>query len=94
MKITGEQDKRVAVVGASAAGLSVVEALRSKGFDGRITLVGEETEPPYDRPPLSKDILSGAWPEERARLRDESTLASYDLDLRLGMRAAGVDPIA
>jgi 3-phenylpropionate/trans-cinnamate dioxygenase ferredoxin reductase subunit len=94
VKITGEGDKRVAVVGASAAGLSVVEALRRKGFDGRITLVGEETELPYDRPPLSKDVLSGAWPEERARLRDESTLASYGLDLRLGMRATGVDPIA
>src|SRR3954454_14342992 len=94
MKITGEVAQRVAVIGASAAGLSVVEALRRKGFDGRITLVGEETELPYDRPPLSKDILSGAWPEERVRLRDESTLASYDLDLRLGMRATGVDPIA
>jgi NADPH-dependent 2,4-dienoyl-CoA reductase/sulfur reductase-like enzyme len=84
----------VAVVGASAAGLSVVEALRRKGFDGQITLVGEETELPYDRPPLSKEILSGAWPEERVRLRDESTLAGYDLDLRLGMRATGVDPFA
>jgi 3-phenylpropionate/trans-cinnamate dioxygenase ferredoxin reductase subunit len=84
----------VAVVGASAAGLSVVEALRRNGFDGRITLVGEETELPYDRPPLSKEILSGAWPEARVRLRDESTLAGYDVDLRLGMRATGVDPIA
>jgi NADPH-dependent 2,4-dienoyl-CoA reductase/sulfur reductase-like enzyme len=85
---------RVAVVGASAAGLSVVEALRRNGFDGRITLVGEESELPYDRPPLSKEVLSGAWPEERVRLCDESTLAGYDVDLRLGMRATGVDPIA
>ena len=84
----------VAVVGASAAGLSVVEALRRNGFDGRITLVGEEPELPYDRPPLSKEVLSGAWPEERVRLRDESTLAGYDVDLRLGMRATALDPIA
>jgi 3-phenylpropionate/trans-cinnamate dioxygenase ferredoxin reductase subunit len=84
----------VAVVGASAAGLSVVETLRLEGFDGRITLVGEETELPYDRPPLSKEILAGAWPEERARLCNESTLAGYDVDLRLGTRATGVDPIA
>jgi 3-phenylpropionate/trans-cinnamate dioxygenase ferredoxin reductase subunit len=84
----------VAVVGASAAGLSVVETLRRKGFDGRITLVGEETELPYDRPPLSKQLLSGAWPEERVRLRDEEALAGYDLDLRLGIRATGVDPVA
>jgi NADPH-dependent 2,4-dienoyl-CoA reductase/sulfur reductase-like enzyme len=84
----------VAVVGASAAGLSVVEALRRNGFDGRITLVGEESELPYDRPPLSKEVLSGAWPEERVQLRDEMTLAGYDVDLRLGMRATGLDPIA
>jgi NADPH-dependent 2,4-dienoyl-CoA reductase/sulfur reductase-like enzyme len=96
MKITAGMSGSggVAVVGASAAGLSVVEALRRKGFDGRITLVGEETELPYDRPPLSKEILSGAWSEERVQLRDESTLAGYDVDLRLGMRATGVDPIA
>jgi NADPH-dependent 2,4-dienoyl-CoA reductase/sulfur reductase-like enzyme len=94
MKVTAKEDKCVAVVGASAAGLSVVEALRRKGFDGRITLVGEETELPYDRPPLSKEILSGAWPEERVQLRDASTLAGYDVDLRLGMRATGVDLIA
>ena len=84
----------VAVVGASAAGLSVVEALRRRGFDGPITLVGEESELPYDRPPLSKQVLSGAWPEERVRLRDESTLAGYGVDFRRGMRATGVDPIA
>jgi NADPH-dependent 2,4-dienoyl-CoA reductase/sulfur reductase-like enzyme len=94
MKITAEEHTSVAVVGASAAGLSVVEALRGKGFDGRITLVGEEAELPYDRPPLSKQVLSGTWPAERARLCDESTLAGYDVDLRLGMRATGVDPIA
>ncbi|MCW2686884.1 MAG: fprC, partial [Mycobacterium sp.] len=84
----------VTVVGAAAAGLSVVESLRNQGFDGRITLIGEEPELPYDRPPLSKEILSGRWPDERVTLRDASILAGYGLDLRLGTRATGVDPVA
>jgi 3-phenylpropionate/trans-cinnamate dioxygenase ferredoxin reductase subunit len=84
----------VVVAGASAAGLSVAETLRRQGFDGRITMIGEEPEPPYDRPPLSKEILSGRWPEDRVWLRDESAIAGLDLDLRLGARATGVDPQA
>ncbi|MCW2863654.1 MAG: fprC [Actinoallomurus sp.] len=83
---------RVVVVGASAAGLSVAETLRRRGFDGQVTLIGEEDHPPYDRPPLSKQILSGEWPEERVWLRDEATLAGLNLDLRLGVAALSVDP--
>jgi NADPH-dependent 2,4-dienoyl-CoA reductase/sulfur reductase-like enzyme len=82
----------VVVVGASAAGLSVAETLRRQGFDGRITMIGDEPELPYDRPPLSKEILSGRWPDERVWLRDEATIAGLELDLRLGVRADGVDP--
>jgi NADPH-dependent 2,4-dienoyl-CoA reductase/sulfur reductase-like enzyme len=59
----------VLVVGASAAGLATAEALRRKGFTGGLTLLGDEAHPPYDRPPLSKQVLSGAWEPERARLR-------------------------
>ncbi|MET8757755.1 FAD-dependent oxidoreductase [Lentzea sp. NPDC004782] len=84
----------VVVVGASAAGLSVAETLRRQGFDGRITLIGDEPELPYDRPPLSKEILSGRWPDERVWLRDEAAIAGLELDLRLGVRADGVDPAA
>jgi 3-phenylpropionate/trans-cinnamate dioxygenase ferredoxin reductase subunit len=84
----------VAVVGASAAGLSVAETLRRQGFDGRITMIGEEDALPYDRPPLSKEILSGRWAEERVWLREESAIAGLDLDLRLGARATSVDPAA
>ena len=84
----------VVVVGASAAGLSVAETLRRQGFDGRITLIGDEPELPYDRPPLSKEILSGQWPDERVWLRDEAAIADLELDLRLGVRADGVDPAA
>jgi len=81
----------VVVAGASAAGLSTAEALRRQGFDGRITLIGEEEHPPYDRPPLSKEILSGSWPDERVWLRDDAALAGLELDLRLGVRAETVD---
>jgi NADPH-dependent 2,4-dienoyl-CoA reductase/sulfur reductase-like enzyme len=84
----------VVVVGASAAGLSVSETLRRKGFDGDITLIGDEEYLPYDRPPLSKQILSGTWPDERVWLRDQSAIDDLKLDLRLGAHAASVDTAA
>lgn len=55
--------KHVAIVGASLAGLSAARALRAQGFDGRLTVVGDETRRPYDRPPLSKEFLAGQMTE-------------------------------
>ncbi|CAN5814705.1 FAD-dependent oxidoreductase [soil metagenome] len=81
----------VVVVGASAAGLSVADTLRRDGFDGQIVLVGDEAEPPYDRPPLSKEFLSGAWPQEKLALKSDIALSDLRLDLRLGVRAESVD---
>jgi len=80
----------IAVVGASLAGLRAVEMLRSDGFDGRLTLVGAEPHLPYDRPPLSKQVLRGDWQPDRIALRrgDWDDLA---LDLRLGRRATALD---
>ncbi|NLU69149.1 FAD-dependent oxidoreductase [Streptomyces sp. HNM0574] len=78
---------RIAVVGASAAGLAAVETLRRTGWDGALTLVGDERHLPYDRPPLSKQVLSGAWEPERTALRSAEQLGTLDLDLRLGVRA-------
>ncbi|MGC4943622.1 NAD(P)/FAD-dependent oxidoreductase [Kribbella sp. DT2] len=83
--------RHVVVVGASAAGLAAAEGLRSKGYDGRLTLIGEERRPPYDRPPLSKQVLSGAWEPERVVLRDEAAISRLDADLRLGQTAVGLD---
>ncbi|CAL9387534.1 Dicamba O-demethylase 2, ferredoxin reductase component [Streptomyces sp. enrichment culture] len=83
---------RIAVVGASAAGLAAAEGLRRLGWDGAITLVGDEPHLPYDRPPLSKQVLSGAWAPERTALRDAGQLEGLGLDLRLGTRAAACDP--
>src|SRR5688572_13681719 len=81
--------REIAVVGASLAGLRAVEALRKRGFDGKITWIGAEAELPYDRPPLSKQILRGEWDPARAALK-----ANYDAlgaDLRVGARATRLD---
>jgi NADPH-dependent 2,4-dienoyl-CoA reductase/sulfur reductase-like enzyme len=83
--------QHVVVVGASLAGLRACESLRQEGFAGQITLVGADPEIPYDRPPLSKKVLAGEWDVERIRLRKFEDFQSLDLDLRLGVRAIGLD---
>jgi NADPH-dependent 2,4-dienoyl-CoA reductase/sulfur reductase-like enzyme len=83
--------EHVVVVGSSLAGLRACETLRQEGFTGRITLVGAESELPYDRPPLSKKVLAGEWEPERIRLRKPDDLASLDLDMRLGRPATELD---
>ncbi|MEU5029117.1 NAD(P)/FAD-dependent oxidoreductase [Streptomyces milbemycinicus] len=83
--------RNVVIVGASAAGLATAEALRNKGYDGSLTLVGDEPHLPYDRPPLSKQVLSGAWQPERVRLRDDEAIGRLDADFQLGRRATGLD---
>ena len=82
---------RVVIVGVSAAGLSAAEALRRRGFDGTLTLIGDEPHLPYDRPPLSKQILAGSWEPKHIVLRDEQHLDSLDADLLLGRAALGLD---
>jgi 3-phenylpropionate/trans-cinnamate dioxygenase ferredoxin reductase subunit len=81
----------VVVVGASVGGLRAAESLRAGGFAGRLVLVGEETHPPYDRPPLSKQVLAGTWPPERVTIADPQKLRDLALDLRLGHRAGAFD---
>ncbi|MFJ8627025.1 NAD(P)/FAD-dependent oxidoreductase [Kitasatospora sp. NPDC093550] len=83
--------RSVAVVGTGAAGLHTAEALRRAGYDGRLTLIGAEEEPPYDRPPLSKQLLAGQWEAPRLALRGPQALAELGLDLRLGVRAEHLD---
>lgn len=86
--------QKIVIVGASLAGLRAAEALRQKGFDGRLSLIGAEAHEPYDRPPLSKDVLAGRWqPHQTALARDDS-LSQLELDLRLGCRAISLDPTA
>ncbi|CCH31126.1 FAD-dependent oxidoreductase [Actinosynnema sp. NPDC047251] len=84
----------VLVVGASAAGLATVEALRRRGFTGGLTVLGDEQHPPYDRPPLSKQVLSGAWPADRARLRTAEALDALDARFVPGDAAVSLDVAA
>jgi 3-phenylpropionate/trans-cinnamate dioxygenase ferredoxin reductase subunit len=81
----------VVVVGASLAGLRSVEALRSQGYEGRLVWIGAERELPYDRPPLSKEVLRGEWGPERTALRKEASYAELRVELRLGVRAESLD---
>jgi 3-phenylpropionate/trans-cinnamate dioxygenase ferredoxin reductase component len=82
----------VVVVGAGQAGSSLVSRLRGEGFDGRITLVGAEPVPPYQRPPLSKAYLLGDMAQDRLYLRPAAYYADQNIDLRLSTRAVAIDP--
>ncbi|MFE4057648.1 NAD(P)/FAD-dependent oxidoreductase [Streptomyces sp. NPDC059096] len=84
--------RSVAVIGGSLSGLHAVRALRDQGYDGRITVIGEESHPPYDRPPLSKRFLTEEKepaPEGLLEPEDESAL---DVEWILGERATRLDP--
>ncbi|MCX4965370.1 FAD-dependent oxidoreductase [Streptomyces sp. NBC_00654] len=87
--MTGPSD--ILVVGASAAGLTVAETLRRLGYAGALTVLGAEPHLPYDRPPLSKHVLSGHWEPSRATLRDPQALARLDAGLVLGSPAVALD---
>jgi 3-phenylpropionate/trans-cinnamate dioxygenase ferredoxin reductase subunit len=77
----------VIVVGASLAGWRAVETLRDEGFEGTLTLVGDELHLPYDRPPLSKQVLAGTWPPEKAVLADRKRSSELRVKEVLGRRA-------
>ena len=81
--------KHVAIIGASLAGLSAARALRSQGFDGRVTVVGDEARRPYDRPPLSKEFLAGDMIE--ADLALEADDDDLQAEWLLGVAAVKLD---
>ena len=84
-------DETYVIVGASLAGAKAAETLRADGFAGRVVLIGEETEPPYERPPLSKGYLLGAEPREKAFLHEPQWYAENDIDWRPGTLATAID---
>lgn len=81
----------VVIVGTGAAGYAVAEGLHSAGFGGAVTLVGEELDEPYDRPPLSKEVLSGAWDRERAALIGAKRAAPLNPRVLTGVQAMSLD---
>ncbi|GAA4213098.1 NAD(P)/FAD-dependent oxidoreductase [Actinocatenispora rupis] len=86
--------RRVVIVGAGAAGIAAAQALRGDGYDGALTMVGDEPHPPYDRPPLAKDVLAGSRPVADLTLCDAGRTTDLGLDLRPGTAAVGLDVAA
>jgi NADPH-dependent 2,4-dienoyl-CoA reductase/sulfur reductase-like enzyme len=82
----------VLIVGAGLAGSRCAETLRAEGYEGTLTLIGDEELPPYERPALSKGFLAGEKEEHELLLRPHAAWAEQDIDLRLGQRVARVDP--
>ncbi|MBC2834462.1 NAD(P)/FAD-dependent oxidoreductase [Paragemmobacter straminiformis] len=85
---------RIVIVGAGQAGAACAAKLRSLGYDGAITLLGEEPAPPYQRPPLSKAYLLGEMEEERLWLRSAAFYAEQKIELRLGAPVRAIDTAA
>ncbi|MPZ59749.1 MAG: NAD(P)/FAD-dependent oxidoreductase [Propionibacteriales bacterium] len=83
--------RQFVIVGGSLAGVKAAETLRIEGFDGSIVIVDADHEPPYERPPLSKNALLGDDDWSVAVLHDEKWYADHDIDLRLGRRATAID---
>ncbi|MFS2291851.1 MAG: FAD-dependent oxidoreductase [Actinomadura sp.] len=79
------------IVGASLAGAKAAETLRKEGFGGRVLLIGDEIERPYERPPLSKGFLLDREPREKAHVHEADWYDKHDVELRLGTTAAAID---
>src|SRR4051794_28101046 len=82
------------MVGGGLAGAKTAEALRTEGFEGRLILLADEPEAPYERPPLSKEYLRGESTRENARVHPDKFYADHDIELRTATAAAGIDPVA
>ncbi|MFF0298873.1 NAD(P)/FAD-dependent oxidoreductase [Kitasatospora sp. NPDC004614] len=87
-------DTGIVIVGASLAGAKAAEALRAEGYGGPITLVGDESERPYERPPLSKGYLLGKEEREKIYVHPADWYQQHDVTLRLGAAATAIDPAA
>jgi 3-phenylpropionate/trans-cinnamate dioxygenase ferredoxin reductase subunit len=87
-------DFDVLIVGAGHAGAQVAISLRAAGFEGTIGLMGDEPDPPYERPPLSKDYLAGEKEFERLLIRPAAFWPERGVELLLGRRVERVDPVA
>jgi 3-phenylpropionate/trans-cinnamate dioxygenase ferredoxin reductase component len=91
-RIMSDKGKAFAIIGGGLAGFSAARALRLEGFEGRVMLFSQETDAPYERPPLSKDRLRGELSEERVLLELPGYYAEHAIELRLGERVSHIDP--
>ena len=82
------------IVGGGLAAAKAAQSLRELGFDGRLVLIGDEAERPYERPPLSKGYLLGTDDRAKIFVHPENWYADHDVELRLGTRALGLDAAA
>jgi len=82
---------RIVIVGASAAGSTTAQTLRREGFAGALTVIGDEPHLPYDRPPLSKQVLLGTWPADRTSFGASTAYQEQGIQLRLGTKAERLD---
>jgi len=80
------------IVGASLAGAKAAEELRKEGFDGRIVLIGDEPELPYERPPLTKDYLRDETPRAKTRVHEPGFYESHQIDLTTAVTVTAIDP--
>jgi 3-phenylpropionate/trans-cinnamate dioxygenase ferredoxin reductase subunit len=85
-------ERTFVIVGASLAGAKAAEELRQQGFDGRLLLIGSESELPYERPPLSKDYLRGESKRDAMQVHDEAFYRDGKIELMLGATATQIDP--
>jgi NADPH-dependent 2,4-dienoyl-CoA reductase/sulfur reductase-like enzyme len=79
------------IVGASLAGAKAAEELRTRGFDGRVVLIGAEPERPYERPPLTKDYLRGESEREKAYVHPDGFYAQQEIELETGATVTGIE---
>jgi 3-phenylpropionate/trans-cinnamate dioxygenase ferredoxin reductase subunit len=86
------RDQTFVIVGASLAGAKAAETLRIEGFDGRVVLIGEETQRPYERPMLSKEYLRGEKPAGKLYVHDEGFYADKGIELMTGTQVESLDP--
>lgn len=84
--------ERIVIVGASLAGAKAAETLRTEGFTGQVVLIGTEHELPYERPPLSKDVLLGKKEPSTAQVHDQQWYEDNNVELRLGTTVEAIDP--
>ncbi|MEU3460301.1 FAD-dependent oxidoreductase [Streptomyces sp. NPDC006733] len=89
-----DADQTIVIVGAGLAGAKAAETLRAEGFTGRVILIGDEREHPYERPPLSKGFLIGSAQRDSVFVQQTAWYAEHDIELHLGQPVVHLDPAA